>query len=139
MRCLFIVLFLVPTLAGVVPTPSPLHWFVLATVAAGDFYSIQNCFTSWCLPPATMYKCKIVSFSCILLSLFYYYFIILFSIIFSFVFCFLSLTRLLYAPCSSWLCYVFTQAILCPCLYSVLLYKLCLLLKGFLKIEKQKE
>lgn len=44
-----------------------------------------------------------------------------------------------FALCSSWLCCVFTHSALCPTyhLYSVLLYNLCCLPKGFPKIEKK--
>lgn len=105
-----------------------------------------NCFTSWCLPLATMYKCKVVSLSLVYCC---HYFIIillilLFSIIFDYYFgyyyMYFSVILLChFALCSSWLCCVFTHATLCPNyhLYSVLLYNLCCSPKGFTKMEEK--
>lgn len=91
-----------------------------------------------------MYKCKVVSISCILLSLFYYYYyyfidiIIFYSIWFSFWWFF----RVFFlSHCCVTFCSVFFLVVLCiySCyhLYSVLPYNLCCSLKGFLKMEKK--
>lgn len=79
-RCLFIVLSLVPTLANVLTIPLTFALTCFSYSSCSRSYSLYkfNCFTSWCLPLATMYKCKVVFISCILLSLFYYYFIDIF-------------------------------------------------------------
>lgn len=89
-----------------------------------------------------MYKCKVVSISCILLSLFYYYFIDI-IIFYSIWFLFRWLFRVFFlSHCCVTLCSVFFLVVLCiySCyhLYSVLPYNLCCSLKGFLKMEKKK-
>ena len=90
-----------------------------------------------------MYKCKVVSISCILLSLFYYYYFINIVI---FYFIRLWFGRFLCAFfCRSVvsLCSVLSLVVLCiySCyhLYSVLPYNLCCSLKGFLKMEKKQQ
>lgn len=149
-RCLFIVLSLVPTLADVltIPLTSALSCFSYSSCSRSYSLYKFNCFTSWCLPLATMYKCKVVSLSLVYCC--HYFIIILLILLFSIIFCYyfgyyyvyFSVILLChFALCSSWLCCVSTLAALCPSyhLYYVLLYNLCCLSKGIPKMEKKHE
>lgn len=90
-----------------------------------------------------MYKCKVVSISCILLSLFYYYFIDI-IIFYSIWFLFWWLFRVfschtvvsLSALCSSWLCCVFTHATICTLCYHI---TFVVHWKDFWKLKKKKK
>lgn len=148
-RCLFIC-SLSPNRPMSLWPYSHLHW-VLATVYAVDptvcMNYFINCFTSWCLPLATVYKCKVLYLYLLytvviilLLCCYYDYFLFYSSIVFGY-YCVLffhppvvSLTL-----CASWLWYVFTHVSLCPCYhYSVMLYTVCCLPNGFMKKEETK-
>ena len=115
-------LSLVPTLANVltIPLTSALSCFSYRSCSRSFSLYKFNCFTSWCLPLATMYKCKVVSLSLVYCC--HYFIIILLILLFSIIFVYhfgyfvmyyvyFSVILLChFALCSSWLCCVFTHA-----------------------------
>lgn len=149
-RCLFIVLSLVPTSANVltIPLTSALSCYSYSRSYSLCLYKF-NCFTSWCLPLATMYKCKVVSLSLVYCC--HYFIIILLILLFSIIFCYYFGNYYVYfsvillchfALCSSWLCCVFTHAALCPQLPFVLcVYRITFVVcrKAFRKWKKKKK
>lgn len=129
-----------PHIGQCLNNPTHFHTVVLATVAAVGHTVCISVTVS--LPGACLWPLCIN----VKLSLFLLYtaviiiilLIFLFSIIFSY---YLVILLCHFALCSSWLCCVFTHSAPCPTyhLYSVLLYNLCCLPKGFPKMEKKIE
>jgi len=127
---------------------SPIKWPVDLPSNGNKVYQALKSLTPWCLPLATVYKCicKVLYFYLLYtVILFYYVIIIIIIIIFYFIqffVCFVivcvSVPLLCHLPYALPGCAMYLPMLTFnPCyhLYSVMLYNVCCLPKGLMKME----